>query len=101
MGTLNVRIDEQTAFFVADLASRTGRSKSDIVREALEAFHGRERAALKTPAEAMAHLIGSWDSGGLDLSERTGERFAQILAQKGKTRGTGRRRPARRPSGSK
>jgi len=30
----------------------------------------------------MADFIGCWDSGGLNLSERTGERFAQIVKEK-------------------
>jgi predicted DNA-binding protein len=98
VGALNVRIDAATASFLEKLARQRGRSKSDLVREALEAL--RERGPLETtprPAELMADFIGCWDSGGLNLSERTGERFAQIVREKrARVYRLNRRRPARR-----
>jgi hypothetical protein len=97
MSTLNVRVDPETASFLERIARQTGRTKSEIVREALQAL--REQTASSAPvppSEAMAHLIGSWDSGGLQLSERTGERFAQLLQEKKQARGTHRRRSAGR-----
>jgi hypothetical protein len=39
-------------------------------------------AAPVLPVDAMAGMIGSWDSGGLNLSERTGKRFARSLRKK-------------------
>ncbi len=97
MTALNVRVDPGTAAFLDRLARESGRSKSEVVRQALEAL--REENAGRTvgsPAEAMARLIGCWDSGGKRLSERTGERFAQLLREKSNDRHAGRRRPARR-----
>jgi hypothetical protein len=44
----------------------------------------------------MAHLIGSWDSGGMNLSERTGERFARMLQENKNAKRTRRRRTTRR-----
>lgn len=97
MSALNVRIDPSTAAFLDRLARESGRSRSDVVREALEAL--REQAVARAtvpPAEAMADLIGCWDSGGKRLSERTGERFAQLLREKSNSHHAGRRRSAGR-----
>ncbi len=97
MSALNVRVDPGTAAFLERVARESGRSKSDVVREALELL--REQGvgrAVVPPGEAMAHLIGCWDSGGMRLSERTGERFARMLREKSNGRRVGRRRAARR-----
>jgi hypothetical protein len=97
MSELNVRIDPEMAALLEREARQTGRSKSEIVREALETLRTRgSRGAVKPPAETMADLIGCWDSGGARLSERTGERFARLLQEGKHAQRTGRRRPARR-----
>jgi hypothetical protein len=97
MGSLNVRVDAETAALVERIARQSGRTKSEVVRQALAALgeHGK-RTSTRTPAEAMAHLIGCWDSGGMRLSERTGERFAALLREKQHAHRTGRRRPTSR-----
>jgi hypothetical protein len=85
------------AAFLERIARQTGRTKSQVVREALEILRVRSaREHRARPAEIMADLIGVWDSGGARLSERTGERFAQILQEKAHARSAGRRRSARR-----
>jgi Arc/MetJ-type ribon-helix-helix transcriptional regulator len=97
MAELNVRIDSEMAAFLERVARQTGRTKSEVVRDALEALvahRGRDTAT--RPAESMANLIGCWDSSGARLSERTGERFAQLLQEGKHAQRTGRRRPARR-----
>ncbi len=38
--------------------------------------------ATQRAADLMADFIGCWDSRDLNLSERTGERFAQIVKEK-------------------
>lgn len=97
MSALSVRVDPSTAAFLDRLARESGRNKSDVVREALEALRKRgARRAAVPPAEAMAHLIGCWDSGGKRLSERTGERFAQLLREKSNGHHASRRRSAGR-----
>ena len=97
MSSLNVRVDPGIVAFLEQRARETGRSKSEIMREALEVLREQTtRPAHRPPGEAMAHLIGSWDSGGLQLSERTGERFAKLLQEKHHGHRTDRRRPARR-----
>ncbi len=97
MGALNVRVDPAIADFLERISRETGRSKSDIVREALQKMHdAKEAQKRRRPADTMAHLIGSWDSGGLRLSERTGTRFAKLLRERRDDQGTRRRRAPRR-----
>ena len=83
MATLNVRVDPETAAFLERLSRQTGRTKSEVVRDALESLrrHGARRAPA-SPAQTVAHLLGCWDSGGRRLSERTGARFARLLKDK-------------------
>jgi hypothetical protein len=97
MSELNVRIDPEMAALLERVARQTGRTKSEVVRDALETLRGRDtRVVGKRPIEAMAGLIGCWDSGGMQLSERTGERFARLLKEGKNAQRTNRRRPARR-----
>ena len=97
MSELNVRIDPEMAALLERVARQTGRTKSEVVRDALQTLRGRDAGEVgKRPLEAMAGLIGCWDSGGLRLSERTGEQFVQLLTERRHAKRTGRRRPARR-----
>jgi len=102
MSALNVRVDPGTASFLDRVARETGRTKSEVVRQALESLREQaNRRAPVPPANAMAHLLGCWDSGGMRLSERTGERFAQLLLEKSNGHRIGRRRAARRTNRSR
>jgi hypothetical protein len=94
MGVLNVRIDPKTAAYLDRAARESGRTKSELVREALQVMADQRASAAAPPAETIAHLIGSWDSGGMRLSERTGERFAQLLRETKDANRAGRRRTA-------
>lgn len=97
MSALNVRIDPQTAAFLERVARERGLSKSEVVREALAKLRAKSaRTPKRTPFELMAHLIGSGDSGGMNLSERTGERFARMLQENKNANRTRRRRSTRR-----
>lgn len=83
MAALNVRIDPTTLDLIDRVAHRTGRTRSEVVRDALKTLRARgEDLSTPPPSQAMAKMIGCWDSGGLRLSERTGERFAHMLAEK-------------------
>src|SRR5258708_40282175 len=93
MGSLSVRIDARMAALVKRVARERGLSKSEVVRLALASLRERAEQPSDIPLSvAMAHLIGSGDSGGMQLSERTGERFAKMLLEERKRR----RRPTRR-----
>lgn len=95
MSALNIRVDSETAAFLERVARQTGRTKSELVRQALEALRKQGARPATRPAEAMAHLIGCWNSGGMRLSERTGERFTRMLEEQRHEHHTGRRRSAR------
>ena len=84
MPTLSIRLDARTASLVDRVAEQTRKTKSDVLREAIGQY-----------AE-IAHLIGSWDSGGKQLSTRSGEKFAAMLKQDTNARRSNRRRSARR-----
>ncbi len=98
MAALNIRIDAETADFLERFARERGLSKSEVVRQALGKLRKKEgaRPSRKTPYELVAHLIGKWDSGGMNLSERTGERFARMLQENKNANRAGRRRSTRR-----
>lgn len=99
MAALNIRIDPQTAAFVERVARERGLTKSEVVRQALATMRNQQAQVSKskpTPYELVAHLIGSWDSGGMNLSERTGERFARMLQEERNAKRSSRRRSSRR-----
>jgi Arc/MetJ-type ribon-helix-helix transcriptional regulator len=54
-------------------------SKSEVVRQAIELLASQER---QTPFERVADLIGCVQGGPPDLSEATGTRFRQLLANR-------------------
>jgi predicted DNA-binding protein len=76
-----VRLDAGTLRLLQRLARRTGRTKSEIIRDAIRRLsEGADAAAVPTTAyEAMEHAIGCWDSGGARLSKQTGEKFRESL----------------------
>ena len=77
------------------LARRTGRTKSEIIRDAIRQLAKGEGATrrARTAYESMKHAIGSFDSGGARLSERTGEKFRALLVARRQSRPAPRRRP--------
>jgi hypothetical protein len=80
----SVRLDPKTESLVRRLARRRGQTKSEVIREALVAFARSEEAAKpqKTAYEALEHLIGCVKGGPTDLSERTGEKFRELLLER-------------------
>ena len=98
MPTLSIRLDARTASLVDRVAAQTRKTKSDILREAIDQYAETisEKAEGEKPYDKIAHLIGSWNSGGKQLSTRTGEKFAEMLRQDTNARRSNRRRSARR-----
>jgi len=82
---VSVRLDSKTESLVNRLARRTGRTKSEVIREALKVFARAEAdgEARPGPYEAIAHLIGCARGGPKDLSERTGEKVRKLLQARG------------------
>jgi RHH-type rel operon transcriptional repressor/antitoxin RelB len=99
MSTLTVRLDARTASTVDRVAAQTGKTKSEIVRAALVEYVEKvgKKNRSERPYDQVADLIGSCDSGGLQLSTRTGEKFTEmLLRERDERRRADRRRPARR-----
>lgn len=79
----SVRLDPKTESLVNRLSRRRGKSKSEVIREALIAFARSEEARPpKTAYEALGPLIGCVKGGPKDLSERTGEKFRALLLER-------------------
>lgn len=78
--TLSIRLRSQEERMLKRAASELKRSLSDIVREAIMRF-AQER--LDRPAQTAAQRLLPWtgivDSGGMNLSRRTGRGFADLL----------------------
>lgn len=76
-----VRIDVKTERLIQRLARKRGRSKSEVIRDAIDilAKRAQEQEKAEGPYEAVRDLIGSIRGGPSDLSERTGDRFLRML----------------------
>jgi hypothetical protein len=99
MSTLSIRLDARTASKIDRIAAQTGKTKSEIVREAIVKYAEKiERESdNERPFDKAKHLIGAWDSGGMQLSTRTGEKFTEmLLRERDERRRADRRRPTRR-----
>jgi hypothetical protein len=81
---ISVRLDQEEQRLIGRLARTMKKSRSDVIRTALEALAQREHlvGSPGTPYERVAHLIGCVKGGPPDLSERTGDRFRKLLERK-------------------
>jgi hypothetical protein len=88
---LSVRLDSKTKVLVERLAKRRGATKSDVIREAVAVLAEQDTNGneARTPYQSVAHLIGCADSGGQQLSRRTGRRFRVLLEERARGRRTG------------
>ena len=81
---ISVRLDDDTGLALKRLARKTGRTRSEIIRQAVvrlsEAVVAQERA--RSPYEALADFIGCAQCGPTGLSTRTGEKFRKVLAER-------------------
>ncbi len=75
----SVRLDPETERALEQLARSRSVSKSEIVRQAIELLASQERQA---PFDRVADLLGCVQGGPPDLSEETGTRFRQRLADR-------------------
>lgn len=82
---ISVRLDPETEALIRRMARVAGRSKSWVVREAVAAY-SRNAPLSRTPYEALAPFVGAGGTGRTELSERTGERFADLVRTKARAR---------------
>ena len=78
---LTVRLDPKTERLIQRLARKRGRSKSEVIRDAIDilAKRAQEQEQTERPYEAVRDLIGSVRGGPSDLSKQTGDRFLRML----------------------
>lgn len=99
MATISIRLDAQTASKIDRIIARTGKKKSEIVREALADYVAEidKQSKSARPYDLAADLIGSIDSGGMQLSTNGGRKVAEMLQRERDARQRAdRRRPTRR-----
>lgn len=75
------RVDSQTEEILKQLASRRGQEPEEIIRDAIDLLAHREKNL--TAYDRLRSFIGSCDSGGEQLSEKTGKEFAGLNPGKG------------------
>lgn len=90
----SVRLDPKTEGLIRRLAKQRGRTKSELIRAAIEALargatDAEARGGSLSAYDRVAHVVGIADSGGAALSERTGERFRAILIKRARGRRSG------------
>lgn len=81
---LTVRVDVKTERLIQRLARKRGRSKSEVIRDAIGVLARRiqEQEEAERPYETVRDLIGSVHGGPSDLSVRTGEQFRRMVHAK-------------------
>jgi len=79
---LTVRVDVKTERLLQRLARKRGRTKSEVIRDAIGvlARQVEVQEATERPYEKIQDLIGTVRGGPPHLSERTGEVFRRLLS---------------------
>jgi len=79
---LTVRVDVKTERLLQRLARKRGRTKSEVIRDAIGVLAKEVEAqeVAERPYDQVRDLIGSVQGGPADLSVRTGEAFRRLLA---------------------
>jgi len=81
---ITVRVDVKTERLIQRLARKRGRSKSEVIRDAIDVLAKQIQGQEETerPFESVRDLIGSIRGGPPDLSVRTGEQFRRMVRAK-------------------
>lgn len=80
----SIRLDAETEVLLERLAGKRRQTKSDVVRDSIALLAEVEKKGAPQPGAyaKVAHLIGSVDSGGQQLSENSGQRVRELLLKK-------------------
>lgn len=79
----SVRLDPELDEWLEDTARQSGRSVSEIIREAVQRFRRERDGELMGPH--LKKVAGVIDSGGAS-SRKTGRAFTELLKKKGEQR---------------
>ena len=82
---MSVRLGAKARRAVYRIARATGRTQSDVVREAIEEYVAK-RPAPERPYDTWKDVIGIAEGLPADLSERTGEKVRKSLEARRKRR---------------
>jgi hypothetical protein len=80
----SVRLDARTERLIRSLARRTGRTRSQVIRDAIHrlAAEEPEPRSAATAFELWRDAVGCAAGGPPDLSERTGDRLRLLLIRR-------------------
>jgi len=78
---LTLRLDPKTRQRLERIARRKQLSKSEIVRQAIDAWADRQEP-VDAPYQMLADLIGTVRGGKANRSSQTGRRFAELLKRR-------------------
>lgn len=85
---MSVRVGAKAQRAVYRLAKATGRTQSDVVREAIEEYMAKHAPGEgPTMYDAWKDVIGIAKGLPSDLSERTGEKVRRLLEERAAKRG--------------
>lgn len=80
---LSVRLDPKTRKLIDRIARAERISRSEVVRRGIHLLAEKHAHADSfEPFQAIKHLVGMARGGPRNLSERTGERFRELLLKK-------------------
>ncbi len=82
----SVRLDPETEALLRKLARTSGRTKSEVIREALHRMSEEARGAAETGSlyDAIEDLVGIADVGPGDLARHHKQRFREKLDRRRK-----------------
>ncbi|HSY49285.1 MAG TPA: hypothetical protein VLC46_10775 [Thermoanaerobaculia bacterium] len=80
--TLSVRLSQEEEGTVRRLARQHQSTVSDVIRDAVRTFGRSGKQRPPRPYDEIADLIGSVSGLPPDLSDASGERFAEIVREK-------------------
>jgi Arc/MetJ-type ribon-helix-helix transcriptional regulator len=83
-----VRLDLRTETALKRLSVRRGQTKSEVIRDAIARLADEEQQELSA-YDRLRPYIGIADSGGQQLSERTGKRFREVIEERQRARRSG------------
>ncbi len=84
---MSVRVGAKARRAVYRLAKATGKTQSDVVREAIAEYVAKQTSPeTTTPYDLWKDAIGTLEGGPSDLSERTGEKFRLLLEERASRR---------------
>lgn len=83
-----VRLDLRTETALKRLSVRRGQTKSEVIRDAIARLADEDQEQISA-YDRLRPYIGIVDSGGQQLSERTGQRFREALEERQRARRAG------------